>query len=246
MEVNKLLFGLFGKHLSHSFSGNYFNNKFITHNINAEYKLFEVEKIEKIIPTINKFKNLKGFNITIPYKTEIIPFLHNIDESVKSIGACNTVKIIDNKLFGYNTDLIGFEILLNKSLIDTPEKAIILGNGGAAKAVKWILKQNKIDYLIVERTPKENSINFNDLNEEHFIQSKLIINTTPLGMFPFVNQFPIIPYQFINQQHKIIDLIYNPTETEFMKKCKNQGASAINGLDMLIGQAEAAWKIWNE
>jgi shikimate dehydrogenase len=245
MEVNKLLFGLFGKHLSHSFSGTYFNNKFITQNIDAEYKLFEIEKIEKIIPTINKFKNLKGFNITIPYKTEIIPFLHNIDESVKNIGACNTVKIIDNELFGFNTDLIGFEILLNKSLIDTPEKAIILGNGGAAKAVKWILKQNKIDFLIVERTPKENSINFDDLNEEHFIQSKLIINTTPLGMFPFVNQFPIIPYQFINQQHKVIDLIYNPTETEFMKKCKNQGATAINGLDMLIGQAEAAWKIWD-
>ena len=241
------IYGLVGKKLGHSFSKDYFTEKFLLKNLNYSYQNIEIQNIEDIIPYIKEHKNLKGFNVTIPYKEEIIPFLDDIDITAKEVGAVNTVKIYDDgSLKGFNTDVLGFEKLLEKTtrLQDyktTSRLALILGSGGASKAVQYVLKKKGVPYKIVSR---KLGIRNEDINIKGFEHYSIIINTTPVGMFPNVDECLELPFSTADEHNVFIDLIYNPDETLFMKKGKAQGSAAYNGLTMLHEQAEAAWNIW--
>jgi shikimate dehydrogenase len=248
------IYGLVGKKLGHSFSKDYFTEKFLLKNLNYSYQNIEIQNIEDIIPYIKEHKNLKGFNVTIPYKEEIIPFLDDIDITAKEVGAVNTVKIYDDgSLKGFNTDVVGFEKLLEKTtrLQDyktTSRLALILGSGGASKAVQYVLNKKGIPYKIVSRKlgmrNEELGMSYEDINIKGFEHYSIIINATPVGMFPNVDECLELPYSTADEHNVFIDLIYNPDETLFMKKGKAQGSAAYNGLTMLHEQAEAAWNIW--
>jgi shikimate dehydrogenase len=239
-------FGLIGYPLSHSFSKSFFDKKFDRENIlDAEYQNYPLEKIEDFPALIENIKDLKGLNVTTPYKESIIPYLTELDDTAKEIGAVNTIKFADGKLIGYNTDAWGFaKSLLGMAHADM-KTAIIIGDGGAAKAVKYVLGRIGISYKTVNRTKKENSLTFEELNDELISSTKLFIQTTPVGTFPNVNEMPPIPMNAINSSHKAIDLIYNPEETLFLKSMKEKGATTKNGSEMLQAQALEAWKIWN-
>ena len=248
------IYGLVGKKLGHSFSKDYFTEKFLLNNLNYSYQNIEIQNIENIIPYIKEHKNLKGFNVTVPYKEEIIPFLDDIDITAKEVGAVNTVKIYDDgSLKGFNTDVVGFERLLEKTTRPqdyktTSKLALILGSGGASKAVQYVLKKKGIPYKIVSRKlgmrNEELGMGYEELNTIGFEPYSIIINATPVGMFPNVNECLELPYSTADEHNVFIDLIYNPDETLFMKKGKAQGSAAYNGLTMLHEQAEAAWNIW--
>ena len=239
------LYGLIGKTLDHSFSKSYFENKFISEHIqNASYSNFPLESIEEFKSLIKK-KTFSGLNITIPYKTLIIPFLDELSEEAKSIGAVNTIDFKNNKLIGYNTDYIGFLNAIKPYLENTVEKALILGTGGASKAVVFALKKIGIKSLCVSRLPNEEQLNYDQLNHLVLKHHLLIVNTTPLGTSPNTNECPNIPYQYITEKHLLVDLVYNPEETLFLKKGRKNLANILNGKSMLIHQAEEAWKIWN-
>ena len=246
MNYDKM-YGLLGKSLGHSFSKDYFTKKFSQLNLDYSYQNIEIQNIEDIIPYIKEHKNLKGFNVTVPYKEEILPFLDEIDITAKEVGAVNTVKIYDDgRLKGFNTDVIGFESLLEETtrLQDyktTSRSALILGSGGASKAVQYVLKKKGIPYKIASR---KLGISYEEINIRGFEPYSIIINATPVGMFPNVNECLELPYSTADEHNIFIDLIYNPEETLFMKKGKAQGAAAYNGLMMLHEQAEAAWNIW--
>lgn len=241
------LYGLIGFPLSHSFSKKYFTEKFQKENIpNSKYELFEIKDVEQIIEIIKNNPDLKGFNITIPHKENIIQYLDDIDPAAKEIGAVNVVKIIDGKLKGYNSDYYGFlQSLL--TLIGKPStiKALILGTGGAAKAVKAALNELNIPFKFVSRKKDGNNFSYQELNETVLSDYKLIINTSPIGMYPNVDNCPEIPYHYLTSSHFLFDLVYNPEETTFMKKGIEKGAKTKNGLEMLHLQAEKAWEIWN-
>ena len=238
-------YGLIGKTLDHSFSKSYFENKFSSENIqNVSYSNFPLESIEEFKSLI-KEKTLSGLNVTIPYKTSIIPFLDELSEEAKSIGAVNTIHFKNNKLIGYNTDFIGFHNAIKPFLKNTMEKALILGTGGASKAVVFTLKKIGIKYLCVSRHPNEQQLNYDQLNDPILKHHLLIINTTPLGTSPNINECPNIPYKYISKKHLLVDLVYNPEETLFLKKGRKNLANILNGKSMLIHQAEEAWKIWN-
>ncbi len=252
------MFGLLGKSLGHSFSKDYFTKKFSELNLNYSYQNIEIENISDIIPFIKENKNLKGFNVTVPYKEEIIPFLDFIDDTAKEVGAVNTVKIYDyGRLKGFNTDVIGFEKLLEESQSRKDTKshsfsnALIFGSGGASKAVQYVLNKKNIPYKIVSRAFKlgvrsvELGVGYDEINATGFSPYSIIINTTPVGMFPNVNECLELPYSTIESRHIFIDLIYNPEETLFLKNARLNGASTYNGLKMLHEQAEASWRIWN-
>lgn len=246
------MFGLIGKKLGHSFSRDFFTDFFSKNKLNHSYQNIEIENIEDIIPFIKENKNLKGFNVTIPYKESIIPFLDRIDETAKNVGAVNTVKIEkDGTLSGFNTDVIGFEKLLEdttrlRDYETTSKEALIFGSGGASKAVQYVLSKKNIPFKVVTRKPKtDNDITYSEINESGFHSYLLIINATPVGMFPNVNECLELPYSTIEKHNVFIDLIYNPLETLFLKKAKLHGASTYNGLKMLHEQAKAAWNIWN-
>jgi len=240
-------YGLIGKTLSHSFSAKYFNEKFEKEGItDCHYELFELENIADIHQLLQKNPNLRGFNVTIPYKEAILPYLDELDIVVQEIGACNCVKVEDGKLIGYNTDVDGFMPTFLALMEMHHDKAIVLGNGGAAKAVIYSLEQWSLDPLVVARNPKnEKELPWNELTEEMVNSHKIIINTTPIGMWPHVNDFPDIPYQGIDRFHLVYDLIYNPEKTLFLKKAEEQDATIKNGMEMLEQQAETAWIIWN-
>ena len=240
-------YGLIGKSLSHSFSETYFNNKFKKEGIkDSHYQLFELGRIEDIHQLLQKNPNLKGFNITIPYKEAILPYLDEMDAVVEDIGACNCVKIVDGKLIGYNTDIDGFMSSFLAIMEMHHDSSIVLGNGGAAKAVIHSLEQWSLDPLVVARNPKnEHELPWNELTEEMIHQHKIIINTTPVGMYPDVDECPDIPYEGIDRFHLVYDLIYNPEKTLFLKKAEAQDATIKNGMEMLEQQAETAWIIWN-
>jgi shikimate dehydrogenase len=244
-------YGLIGFPLGHSFSAKLFNEKFLHENIeDAQYKLFPLNDIGQLLTLIEQ-NQISGFNITIPYKQAIIPYLDEIDAEAAAARAVNTVKIEtrNNKFFlkGYNTDVYGFNKLLEKQKRPKQYKALILGTGGSSKAVSYVLKQKEIDFSLVSRTPMcDKILSYSGITEKIINEYKLIINTTPMGMFPDVNAFPDIPYSLITKNHCCIDLIYNPEETIFLKKCAAQGAWVCNGMPMLKAQAEASWKIWNE
>lgn len=242
-------FGLIGRKLEHSFSKEYFSQKFKLEKLPYSYELFELSSVKQLHDLIVS-KNLCGLNVTVPFKEEVIPFLNEIETHAKQIGAINTIAINwdESKPFlkGYNTDAFGFDQMVKPFIKKHHERALIIGSGGSAKAVDYVLKQKGIDTLFVSRTEGKNKITYSDLNKYVIKFHPLIINTTPLGMFPIVEQCPDIPYGFVSQQHTLIDLIYNPKETMFLKKGKKQGAITLNGLTMLYQQAEKAWEIWTK
>ena len=238
-------YGLIGKTLDHSFSKSYFENKFIAQQIqNASYSNLPLESIDEFKSLIKK-KTFSGLNITIPYKTSIIPFLDELSEEAKSIGAVNTIHFKNDKLIGYNTDYIGFLNAIKPFLKNTMEQALILGTGGASKAVVFALKKIGIKCSCVSRLPNEQQWNYDQLNDLILKHHLLIVNTTPLGTIPNINECPNIPYKFITEKHLLVDLVYNPEETLFLKKGRKNLANILNGKSMLIHQAEEAWKIWN-
>lgn len=248
--MNKL-FGLIGYPLSHSFSKKYFLDKFEKEGIEAQFLNFEIPSIDEFPNILIKHANIQGFSITIPYKEKIIPFLSEIDEEAKQIGAVNAVKVIlknGNKIArGYNTDIYGFKLSLQKFLGNEKiEYALILGTGGASKAIAEGLKRLDIKYNFVSRYPQKATYDYTILNNQIILKHKLIINTTPLGTYPEINTSPAIPYEYLTSNHFLFDLVYNPSETEFLKHAKLKGANAKNGLEMLHIQAERAWQIWNE
>lgn len=236
-------YGIIGFPLHHSFSAKYFNEKFETSGIDAEYSLYAVDKGEWMKgERLKEFlESLDGFNVTLPYKQAIIPYLERLDETAEAIGAVNVVY----KHVGYNTDCLGFMGSIQLLLRDDDRKALVLGTGGASKAVCYGLKKLGITPTLVSRTPKEGMLGYDELTQEVMEAHTIIINCTPLGMAPDVNSFPPIPYEQITARHLLFDCIYNPEETLFLQKGKTQGAMIKNGMEMLVGQAKAAWKIWN-
>ncbi len=239
-------FGLIGYPLSHSFSKGYFTEKFQKENIvDSKYDIFPLEKIEDFVELCNTHKNFVGLNVTIPYKEKIIPYLNELDETAANIGAVNTIKFINGKTIGYNTDCYGFEMSLKPLLKQHHAQALILGTGGASKAVEYVLKKLGISLQYVSRYKSEKTISYEEVNQLIIHHSKLIINTTPIGMYPNVNNAPDIPYNAITDNHLLYDLIYNPEETQFLKEGKLHGAQTKNGLEMLYLQAERSWQIWN-
>lgn len=248
----KKQYGLIGFPLSHSFSKKYFTEKFLNENIShSEYLNFEIENIQDLKVIIENHPDLTGLNITIPHKENVIPFLHEMDEISKKIGAVNTIKIERQNqnivLKGFNTDVIGFEMALKPMLRSHHTRALVLGNGGASKAVQYVLKKLGIDFLLVVRQPQQiNEMSYSALNENYLKFHPLIIHTTPVGMLKDEVNYPNIPYEFITSEHFLFDLIYNPEKTVFLQKGEEKGAMVSNGLTMLIQQAEAAWQIWNK
>jgi shikimate dehydrogenase len=238
-----LQLGLIGKTLSHSWSKQYFTDFFSTHQIDAVYNLFELPTIEAVEQFLAE-KKVKGCNVTIPYKKLILPFLDILSAEAKQAGAVNTIVVKDNQWHGHNTDIGGFEFSLKKNIQAHHQKAMILGNGGAAQAVKIVLKKLQIPFIVVERMPGIGNISYAALDEKIIQTYSLIINTTPLGMYPAIETQPPIPYSFITEKHLLFDLVYNPIETKFLKKGKEQGAAIVNGLEMLQKQAELAWEIF--
>ncbi len=241
-------YGLIGFPLSHSFSKKYFTQKFENEGIShARYDLFEIEDIQKLPNLIAQIPNLKGLNVTIPHKQTVLPFLTEIDEAAERIGAVNVIKILENgKLKGYNSDYYGFRISLEKMLGKVKIKALVLGTGGASLAVRAALADLDIPYLLVSRSAGEKTLSYEQINKNLLLDYQLIINTTPLGMSPKTDNCPIIPYEFVGENHFFYDLVYNPETTLFMKKGFEKGAKVQNGLEMLHLQAEKAWEIWQK
>lgn len=239
-------FGLIGRNISYSFSKGYFADKFINENIvDAVYDVFDLQQIEEVEKVFQK-PNLKGFNVTIPYKQAIIPFLDELSLEAQKIGAVNTVLIKDGKRIGHNTDAYGFQTSIEPLLHPHHNKALVLGFGGAAKAVLYILEKLNIEYKIVSRNPSEGQINYDEVNQEILSTYPVIINCSPVGTFPNINEAPLIPYEFINKQHLLYDLIYNPEVTQFLQNGLQNGSQIKNGYEMLVQQAEKSWEIWNK
>ena len=239
-------FGLLGFPLSHSFSQKYFSEKFIRENISTcEFKNFSIKDIEKFPSLLKSNATLCGLSITIPHKQTVMKYLDEINSIAKEVGAVNCIRINKNKKTkGFNTDIVGFEKSMRPILKPYHSRALVLGTGGAAKAVGFILDKLKIKFKYVSR--KSGQISYAELNRSVLSKFLLIINTTPLGMFPNINKCPDIPYEFITSKHLLYDLTYNPEESLFLKKGKEKGAQTKNGLEMLQLQADEAWRIWNE
>lgn len=239
------VYGIIGYPLGHSFSPAYFSRKFAAENIKANYLSFPIDRIEKFPFLIAENSDIRGLSVTIPYKETIIPFLDDMDSNAASIGAVNCIVVKDGSNKGYNTDIIGFENSLLPLLHSGHKKALILGTGGASKAVRYVLDKLQISYVSVSRSVGEGLLAYEDLSPEIIKDHTLIINTTPLGMYPDTQLFPSLPYYAITDKHLLFDLIYNPTETVFLKLGKQHGATIKNGYEMLEIQAEASWDIWN-
>ncbi|MGB0885989.1 MAG: shikimate dehydrogenase family protein, partial [Chitinophagales bacterium] len=245
MANSKKTYGLIGKKLDHSFSTKYFAEKFAKENIsNAEYLNFPLEKIEDIRSLLKKEKNLAGLNITIPYKRQILPFLNKLSPEAKKVGAVNTIEFKDGLMIGHNTDVIGFEQSLTPLLNKKHKTALLFGTGGASKAVEFVLKKLKIPFKIVSRTKTKHTLTLKEINKRTLLEHEILINTTPLGTFPKVDECLDITYQGLNAHHLVYDLVYNPEETLFLQKAKKQGSKIKNGREMLELQAEASWAIW--
>jgi shikimate dehydrogenase len=244
-------YGLIGFPLTHSFSKRYFTEKFETENIDSTYDNFEIDNISKFPGIIKNNTDLIGLNVTIPYKEQVIPFLDDLNESAKEIGAVNTVKIVRSgsavRLKGFNTDTYGFETSLKPLLKPHHTKALILGTGGASKALKYVLKKLGIEYISASiEELKENEIKYEDIDENMIKERLLIINATPLGTYPKVETYPNIPYLYITDEHLLFDLVYNPEISAFLRKGVDMGAATKNGYEMLLLQAKKSYEIWNE
>ena len=239
-------YGLIGFPLAHSFSHRFFTEKFRNEQIDAEYLNFEIEDVSHICEIVRNNPQLKGLNVTIPHKESVIPFLDEISDEAKKIGAVNTIKIDNGKLIGFNTDYIGFKNSISPLLHpDTHQCALILGTGGASKAVAHALSDLGLEWKYVSRTKNGNRLTYSELNSEILSHYTVIINTSPVGTFPKIDECPPIPYEYLTPSHLLYDLVYNPAETLFLKKGKERGAVFKNGLEMLELQALEAWKIWN-
>ena len=246
MEEKIKIYGLIGRDIDYSFSKDYFNKKFKKEKIiNSSYKNFDLKKINQFKSLI-KQKNIIGLNVTIPYKKSIIKFLDKIDETAKKINAVNTL-IFDKKkgIIGYNTDYYGFKKSLIETLKNKPENAFILGSGGASSAIEYVLNEIKIPYKVVSRNPVSNQIHYKELTKNQINNHTLIINTTPLGTYPNITEYPDIPYTLLNKTNYLFDLIYNPSRTKFLELGLKNGTKIQNGYKMLIYQAEKSWELWN-
>lgn len=246
----KRKFGLIGFPLSHSFSRKFFTEKFLVEGIDAEYLNFEIENISQLSHVIASHPDLEGLNVTIPYKEQVVKLLDDMDESSTQIHAVNTIRIQRSghhvSLHGYNTDIIGFQESIQPLIQKHHHKALVLGTGGASKAVVRALGNLKIDTIIVSRNPEEKGeLSYNDLDEDVMDNYKIIVNTTPIGTYPNTEGCPAIPFELITPKHLLFDLVYNPEVTEFLKQGKKHGAIIKNGLEMLHLQALASWEIWN-
>ena len=242
------IYGLIGRSLGHSFSEKYFFEKFQKENITGcVYRNFELKDLEKEIAELKENPAIKGLNVTIPYKTDIVSFLDKISDEVKEINACNCIKIKDGKWIGFNTDIIGFERSFVPHLKAFHKNALILGTGGASNAVAFVLKKLNIDFLKVSRNKTESAsvISYEGLSEEEMKQFQIVVNTTPLGTFPNVNECPPLPYELVTNQYYFFDLVYNPSKTLFLSLGEKHGAVIENGAQMLAIQADESWKIWN-
>ncbi|MBK5210582.1 MAG: shikimate dehydrogenase [Flavobacteriaceae bacterium] len=245
---NRIKFGIIGKDISYSFSRKYFLEKFKKMGFdNYRYANFDIPEIEEF-PFIlyHRRDEFKGLNVTIPYKEAIIKYLDEVDAEAQKIGAVNTIKVTDdNQLVGYNTDVYGFQKSMEPLLKSHHNKALILGTGGASKAIAYVLKKLNIDFKFVSRTAGENWFSYEMLDAEIMNDYTIIVNCTPIGTHPNIEEAPAIPYQFITDKHLLYDLIYNPAETKFLQEGKKRGATVKNGLEMLELQAEKSWEIWN-
>lgn len=242
------VYGIIGYPLTHSFSKKYFTAKFETEGLSdLKYELFPVSTIHELKNIIRDNPYLRGLNVTIPYKQLVLDHLHSGTAIPFGVRACNCIKIVDEKMVGYNTDITGFEQSLLPLVKNNYSNALILGNGGAAEAVKYVLRKININYKTVSRHVHDGShLNYATLDEKAIKENHLIINTTPLGTYPDSNEYPDIPYQYLTSEHLLFDLVYNPEKTKFLEKGETQGAAIKNGLEMLMIQAEESWKIWNE
>jgi shikimate dehydrogenase len=239
-------FGLIGKNISYSFSRTYFTEKFKKENIDAKYYNFDLEEINQFRDVIKEMPDLGGLNVTIPYKQEIITFLDDLAPEAREIGAVNTIQIKGNRLIGYNTDYIGFSESIKPLLKSHHNNALILGTGGASKAIAYALKKLDIEYKFVSRSSGKGKLGYDDLSEEVIKDHNIIINTTPVGTFPDVEEYPEFPVEYLTENHLVYDLIYNPEITQLLALAKKRGATVKNGLKMLELQAESAWNIWNK
>jgi shikimate dehydrogenase len=238
-------FGLVGKTLGHSFSKSYFEEKFQKEGLKHTFENFELAHISEI-QEVFSIPDLGGFSVTIPYKEEIIPFLDSLSKEATSIGAVNCVSIQNGKKIGYNTDAFGFQQMIKPFLTNEHERAIILGTGGASKAVAYVLKNIGLDVLWISRNPsQEKEFPYDAINEHMLRACKVIVNCTPVGTFPNIADCVPFPFEYLSEKHLCIDLIYNPEETTFLRESRLQGATTLNGLSMLKEQANKAWEIWN-
>jgi shikimate dehydrogenase len=239
-------YGIIGHPLKHSQSRALFNEKFEYEGLDCRYQNFDLKSIEELHEVLERYPDLCGFNVTIPYKEAIIPLLDEIDPLAKEVGAINVVKVTNGKMKGYNSDVYGFEQLLNRAINSKDiEHALVLGTGGASKAVQYVLKQKGIPYSTVSRSADRGDLIYDTLTDDILRQNHLIINTTPLGMAPQVDNFPDIHYQALGNKHILIDLIYNPKETSFMELGRSWGAKVYNGMQMFEEQAKKTWEIFN-
>ena len=239
-------FGLIGYPLGHSFSKKYFTDKFEREGITGNaYELFPLEQIDQLEDLLASNPDLAGLNVTIPYKEQVIPLLDSMSPVVEEIGACKCIYIQDGRLMGHNTDVIGFSRSLLPQLKPHHKQALILGTGGSSKAVAYALKELGIPFLQVSRTPAYGMIAYEEIDQSMLESHTLLINTTPVGMFPDITKAPAIPYEFVGAYHYLFDLVYNPERTRFLQEGALRGAAVENGADMLVIQAEASWEIWN-
>lgn len=251
MLSDQKIYGLIGYPLTHSFSRNFFNKKFEAEGINARYMNFELPDIGDLMEVVSEYPSLSGLNVTIPYKEQVLPYLDEIDDDAARIGAVNVVKFIrgkggDLKFKGYNSDIIGFSDSIAPLLDQKRRKALVLGTGGASKAVVRGLENLGVQSTLVSRTPREGVITYADITPGIMADHLVIVNTTPLGMYPLVDESPDIPYDCLTKEHLCYDLLYNPDVTLFMAKAAERGAETKNGLEMLLLQAFASWNIWND
>ena len=243
---NSKIYGLVGASLAHSFSKDYFSHKFDNEGISADYLNFELNNISELESVLSK-PNLSGLNVTIPYKEQVIPFLDNLSIEAKEVGAVNTIQFIDGKTMGHNTDVFGFSQMIKPFFQSHHERVIILGTGGASKAVAHVLEKLGCDIIYISRNKTAHNVfGYEDVNEQMLKSCLLVVNTTPVGMFPEILDCPIIPYKHLTPKHLVVDLIYNPAKTKFLQQAEVRGAVTLNGQSMLEQQAERSWNIWNE
>lgn len=239
-------FGLVGLSLQHSFSQRYFTEKFFREGISdAVYSNYELPSIDLLPILVKQNTRLQGLNVTIPYKEQVLPFLDHLTPLVEKTGACNCIRITDGKTTGYNTDVPGFMNALKPFLKTWHKRALVLGSGGASKAVRYALDELDISYTLVSRKQTQNGLGYEDIDQAVFDEHKIIINTTPLGQYPNVDDDPPLPYDFAGSEHLFFDLVYNPPKTKFLSEGEKRGATITNGQSMLVLQAEESWKIWN-
>ena len=239
-------YGIIGNPLGHSFSKSFFTEKFAKEGIDAQYLNFQIPNINKLPEILKENPELRGLNVTLPYKTEVIPFLNELSDEAQEIGAVNVVQIRTGHLKGFNSDIIGFTRSIQPLLKPHHRKALILGTGGASRAIRVGLTRLGLEWKYVSRSPHEGMFTYNDITERTLKEYEVIVNCSPVGMFPKTDECPAIPYNYLSSDNLLYDLVYNPESTLFMKKGALQGAVVKNGLEMLHLQAIASWEFWNE